>query len=149
MSINTIIFGISLIVLLIGIAFLTLGKYLKNNYKKTIKECTVQTDAEVTDVIKIDSGIDYEGYSWHTTIKYKVGNKTIEKSDDFGSTKQLYKKGQIIKIFYNPDNVEEFYIVGNEEKNKIGRVFTIAGVLIISFDIIALLITKLLICSNI
>ena len=87
---------------------------------------------------------DMRKYSWFPTVKYQVGDETIEKRFDYGNAKPKYKEGQKVEIYYNPQKPEDFYISGEKVQQTVGRVFTMVGWLLLVIDIIVVIISAII-----
>ena len=98
--------------LIVWCVFFIIGIGMYKNEKKKQTICTVKVLGKVKDMVKRESyGTDDTSSSaWHPVFEYKVGNENIVKESRYGTFRPRYEVGQEIEIYYNPENVEEYYI---------------------------------------
>ena len=135
MIFNIIIIGIGIL----GISLFMVGGAIKKDYNKRIEECTEKVEGEIIEIIKEDmssSNDEMYRYSWFPIVKYKVEEKEIKKRFNLGNAEPKYEKGQKVVICYNPQRVEEFYILGENVQKTIGKVFTMIGGLFLVIDVL-------------
>ena len=114
-DVNKIRFGSSTVfflgVLIFGIIFLALG--IKLNLQK-IPEYYVETEAEITRIDEIlmpgtynDSLPTAGDYEHHVYIKYSYKGKSY-KEIEYGKYDSSMEEGDIVLLYLNPDNPNEF-----------------------------------------
>lgn len=114
-----------------------------HNRKKKESTCTSVTHGKVTDIVKRRSN---KGYSLHPVFEYYVGGLTFVKESFYGSSQPKYAIGQDVKVHYNPDNYNEFYIDGDTLPKTLGKVFTAVGIAAL---LVAVLSAILVWCSGV
>lgn len=113
-----------------GIIFCMIGVIMLNNRKKKEAKCTLMTYGKVTDIVRHRSYDSDGGYSssWHPVFEYNIEGIKYIKESPYGSSKPKYAIGQDVKIFYNPENNDEYYIAGDMLSKNIAIIFIIVGV---------------------
>ena len=146
---NTLVFVImfSGIWALIGVIFFVIGIALLNNRKKKEINCTSKTYGKVTDLVRHENYNEDGGYStsWHPVIEYNVGELKFIKESVYGSSQSKYAIGQDVEIYYNPEEYNEYYIVGDTLPKTCATIFTIVGIgaiIIAVFSAILILLNK-------
>ncbi len=115
---------------LIGIILLVVGIFIINNRKRKEEDCTVMTNGIVKDISKRND-CDYDNVyttRWNPVFEYKVGEETYIKEASYGSSRSKYAVGQKVEIYYNPEDHNEYYIVGETLPKTVGMVFSVSGV---------------------
>ncbi len=70
---------------------------------------------------------------FYPVIEYQIEGKKYVKKSNIGSSSPSYAIGQEIEIYYNTTNPNEFYLSRGHYNIKIGIVFTILGIIFITF----------------
>ena len=114
------------LIIVIGIGFIILGIYLIFN--PSSKNCTESTMATILGVEDRCTNLDCEDeVKLDVLVEYNVDGKVITGTNpvvvsstqfkigpiQFSDYRTKYKKGNIIKIYYNPNNINEFIIREN------------------------------------
>ena len=118
-----------IIVVLCGILFAAVGIWVLKSGNEKSKRCTQEAIGTVVDIIEkreTNSDGDIE-YKYYPVIRYEAGGKTITKQGyaspsssssinvgggfTLSSSHSKYKENDSVKIFYNPDNIEEFIMI--------------------------------------
>lgn len=115
---------------LIGFIFLIIVIAILNNKKKKEVNCTSTTFGKVKDIVRHQSYDSDGGYSssWHPVFEYNIGELQFIKESIYGSSQSKYAIGQDVEICYNPDNYNEYYVVGETLPKTLGIIFTIVGI---------------------
>lgn len=118
---------------LIGIIFFIIGIIMVINRKKKEKECTSKTYGKVKDVARHQTYNSDGGYSytWHPVFEYNIGELKFIKESIYGSSEAKYAIGQDVEIYYNPEDYNEYYVVGDAQSKNLGVIFTIVGIVVI------------------
>ena len=113
----------SIIFIIIGIVLFIKGNELK-------QRCTSQTVGTVVN-IKEEVSHDEDGttYTYYPVIEYKAGEKTITKQSLSGSGNSKYNINDKVSVLYNPNNIEEFIIEGENTMSIIAIVFIVIGII--------------------
>lgn len=122
---------------LVGMVFLLIGIGILKNIKRKEKNCTSKTYGKVTDIVRhkrYDRDIGYV-YILHPIVEYNVGNLKIEKESSSGSSLSKYEIGQEVEICYNPEDYNEYYIMGDTVSKTMGMINTIVGCIAIGIAI--------------
>lgn len=115
---------------LVGVIFFIIGIVMLNNRKKKEINCTSKTYGKVTDIVRHQSYDRDGGYSssWHPIFEYNVGELKFIKESLYGSSQSKYAIGQDVEVYYNPEDYNEYYIVGDTLPKTIATIFTIVGI---------------------
>ena len=123
--------------IIISVYFIA-GIYYLNRYKKE-KKYTSKTHGKIIDSIrKTERYYDVDGNSttkryWYFLCEYYVNGEKCVRQTNIGTFTHKYKIGQVVTIYYNPDNCHEAYIEGdNNTKEKIIVLFVL-GIMGIAF----------------
>ena len=107
--------GIAVVFIIVGILVIFL------DYGLQIK-CTEQTTGTVVDIVckeYYDSDTGFT-YSYFPVIEYQVGERTITQMSNSGEYPSRYQVGDQVEICYNPNDVEQYIIKGDQSANFIG-----------------------------
>ena len=140
----------NIFVILIGLLFVVIGIIFFVTGKAKAKRCTIDAIGTVVEIIETrsrDSDGNYK-YSYCPVVRYQAGDRTVTKesniSSSTGSTldlggisisssKSKYNVNDKIEIMYNPDNVEEFLIKGDNDSNLLAIIFIFIGSIAVIF----------------
>lgn len=115
--------------ILVGIVFFIIGIVKLNNIKKKEINCTSTTYGKVIDIVRSQS---YDGDSGssclHPVFEYKIGELKFIKQSVYGSYRSKYTIGEDVKIYYNPENYDEYYIAGDSLPKIWATITTIMGI---------------------
>lgn len=89
----------------------------------------------VVEDYKKERYINDDYWLWYPVIKFEVGDKQVRKKINIGTTKKKYKNGDRITIRYNPNSIDEFYVV-EYTICKLSNIFSIVGIIILIIDVI-------------
>ncbi len=125
-----------ILVIILGIAILVGGFVYKNYSENLAKRCTVEAPAKVVDIEEEEDWDDGSvSYVYYPVIEYEANGTTINKKHNSGSNPSKYSIGDSISVMYNPENVQEYVIVGDNSSQfvwillvVIGGVFILVGV---------------------
>ena len=99
--------------------------------KQRINICTAETTGVV---VSVRSEYKDDTMTYYTTVEYNVNNQQYYKKGESGVS---HKRGESVKVMYNPDNPKVSYIPGCEEtdrENMIYGIFCISASLKCVFD---------------
>ena len=110
---------------LIGYIFLRISrKWRRIFYERTLR-CTVQTEAEVKEVVKVlERNVDSYYTMYYPVYTYRLNNNgyiTSQRSQT-GIKPGTLKPGQHVVLFYNPYNPTDFYVPAEDNEHTC-RVF--------------------------
>ena len=112
--------------LLVGIVFIVVGVLVMIQGDSLKQRCTEQALGTVVEVICESSYSTIEEtytYTYYPVIEFQVGDRTISQKSSFGQDPPKYTVGQQVEIYYNPNNVEEYFIKGDSTPQYLGIVF--------------------------
>ena len=122
-----------------GIILLIIGIVELSNRKKKEMNCTSMTYGKVADVVirhtSHKSSIIQSSY-WFPIVEYKIGEQKLKKKFTYATSKSRFPLGKKIEIYYNPEDYNEYYIVGDNHLKTLATSCIIVGIVEI---IIALL----------
>lgn len=109
----------------IGIIFIVIAIGMTVSQKHKRKACTQPVSARVADMERSESysGDGYRTVTWFPVYEYYAEGNLIRKRSPYGSSRQNVYTGQSVKLYINPDNVNEFYC----EQDKSGLICGIFG----------------------
>ena len=118
---------------LIGIVFFIIGTSIRRNRKKKERICTSQTYGKVVDLVRRESRDSDGNYSasWHPVFEYHIGGSTFLKESNFGRSQAKFAIGQIVDIYYDPENPNQFYVPEETLPNTLGTIFAAVGIVAI------------------
>lgn len=125
-----------------GILVFILGFFMRKKYKNRVQMCTAQTDGVVSNIVrKITTDTDENGkikksYVYYPDFTYTVDGTRITMTAS-GRSHTGFKKGQAVTIFYNPNNVEEYYVPQDKSTAWSGFIIMAVGVV---FFVVSLII---------
>lgn len=127
---------------LLGIIFLIIGIAMLNNRKKKEIKCTSKTYGKVTDIVKHEEYNSDRGYStsWHPVFEYNIGDLKFIKESLYGSYEAKYAIGQDVEIYYNPEDYNEYYVLGEKLPKTIAKIFTAVGIGSITIAVVSAII---------
>ena len=76
-------------------------------------------------------------YSWRPVFEYNIGELKFIKESSYGSSQSKYAIGQNVEIYYNPEDYNEYYVVGDTLPKTLGTIFTIVGIIAIIISIVS------------
>ena len=122
-------------VIIIGLVAIGVGVFALITAQGLSKRCTAQALGTVVDMKIEESTQDNDGvmttsYTYYPVIEYQAGQKTVAQQSRTGSGSPKYKINDKVAILYNPDNVEEYIIKGDNTADIVGIVFIVAGIAI-------------------
>ncbi len=118
------------IIIIISICSIVVGIYLIYNRVSIMKKCSVETIGEVVDITNklFNTSKRRHYYKLYPVISYQAGDRTIIKENRDSSSK--YERKDKVYVLYNPNNVEEYIIKGDNRKIIIGIFYITAGVIV-------------------
>ena len=124
--------------LLVGVILIGAGIFMYFRAAGLEKACTEETTATVVSMREdIDTSVDEIRYIYYPVVSYEANNKTIEKQLSSGSNNPEYRIGDTLQILYNPENIEEFIVKGENQNIiwiilvSLGGVCIVAGIYVI------------------
>ena len=124
---------------LIGIIFSIIGIVMLKNRKSKEINCTSKVYGKVKDIVRHQSYDSHGGYSysWRPVFEYNIGELKFIKESSYGSSQSKYAIGQNVEIYYNPEDYNEYYVVGDTLPKTLGTIFTIVGIIAIIISIVS------------
>ena len=126
---------------IVGAVLIGVGIFVNIRSGELVKVCTERTTATVVsmqeEIDTSDATTDSFRYIYYPIISYEAGDRTIEKQLSSGSNTPEYRIGETLEILYNPNNVEEFIVAGENQNITwiilvgIGAAFIVAGVVLL------------------
>lgn len=142
---NTIVFPILITAFLIlGVVFMGLGIGFKSVIDKKAAVCTARTEAVVTEInreVNLSAGGD-SYRSWFPVFSYRANGEEITVRSKIGKEKKVFEAGQKVELYYNPDNVTEYY-VPKENASVFPRIFIGVGGTFVVLGILSFLLMRL------
>ena len=133
-----------LIMPIFGIIAIGLGIFVLISDSRLEKVCTSETTGTVVGILR-DEEIDTEGYTsivYSPQIEYKAGEKLVTFKGNGSSNASDYTIGEQIQIMYNPENIEE-HIIKGDNSSKIGSIIWIVlGAVLLIVGLVKLIIGK-------
>ena len=112
------------LLLALGIIFIIAGIFVMKQGDSMKQRCTEKTTGTVVELIsERDHSSDGISYVYYPVIQYQVGDRTISQKSRSGQNPPQYSVGQQVEVYYNPNNVEEFFIEGDSTTQFIGIIF--------------------------
>ena len=120
-----------------------IGFFLRRRYKKLTQVCVAQTSGIVSDFARtenIDTDRDNrqkrrKRYVYYPVFVYTVDGKEITKTSSSGSSNKRFTKGQAVTVCYNPDNVEQYYVLEDKTAARGGLYVMAFGVLLVAIGL--------------
>ena len=125
-----------LFIVLSGIILGIIGIVVLVNGKAVAKRCTAEATGTVVEIVEEENFNDEENrmeYTYYPVIEYKANGETITKKSSTGVSENTYKENDKIEIMYNPKDVEEYIIKGDNSSNMIGIIMIVVGAVITLF----------------
>jgi len=117
-------FGFALI---FPIIFIGLGIWLLKQSKRRKNNLFIRTQGQVRDFARrLEHGSETQTYTTYPVIEFKAGEFTLLKEH---TTSRNYKIGDIVTVYYNPDNVNDYFLEGEQPLNIMGYIFIFTGIL--------------------
>lgn len=123
-------------------AFFITGLYYLNRNKKE-KQCTCKTYGKIINHIMHEerespASDDYRiRRYWHSLCEYTVGATKCVRETNIGTSQPRYEIGQIVTVYYNPNNCHEAYIEGDNNSNIKATLCFALGIIAIIFVYLA------------
>lgn len=133
-----------LVPIIVSILFIGVGIFCLTQANGLKKRCTVEAQATVIEIVREESNDpdDFGSYTYYPVIRYQAGEQTVTKKSIDGSNPSRYSENDTIDILYNPDNVEEFIIAGDNSVTIIGIIAIVVGGLLFVISIWKMLIGR-------
>ena len=123
---------------LLGAGFLIVGMALLKHQKKKEARCTSVVDGRVADLVRHRSN---DGAStWNPVFEFSVGETKVRKKSMYGGTKSRYVVGQKMKIFYNPNNYNDFYAEEDTLPKTLATIFAVVGAVVLAISVVSALV---------
>ena len=129
------------VMIIIGIIAIGLGIFIIISGSRLAKVCTSETTGTVVGILR-EEDTDSEGYTSITyvpQIEYTVGEQLVTVKGNGSSNASDHTVGEQIQIMYNPENVEEHMIKGDNSSNIGGIVWIALGIIILLVGVVKLL----------
>jgi len=130
-----------LMMIIIGLIAIGLGIFFIVSAGNLAKVCTEETTGTVVGILR-DEEIDSEGYTSITytpQIEYKVGEQLVTAKGNGSSNASDHTIGEQIEIMYNPDNIEEHMIKGDNSSKIGGIIWIVLGSIILLVGVVKFL----------
>lgn len=130
-----------LLFIIVGIVALGIGIFVMVNGSRLAKVCTAEATGTVVGILREES-TDSDGFtsiSYVPQIEYKVGEQLVTAKGNGSSNASDHKVGDQVEILYNPNNVEEYIIKGDNSSNIGGIIWIVLGVIVLLVGIKQLL----------
>mgnify|MGYP002858803186 CR=1 FL=1 len=133
-----------LLIIIFGIVALGIGIFIIVNGNNLAKVCTEETTGKVVGILR-EEETDSDGYTsivYSPQIEYTVDEKLVTVKGNGSSNASDIKVGEEIQIMYNPANVEQYMIKGDNSSMVGGIIWIVLGAIIILIGIFKLLTGK-------
>ena len=122
---------------LIGIPIFLVGINFHKKDKKGRKGCTSKSFGKVIDYFKNEENLEesVKDVFYYPIFEYKVKQTKVVQKSKYGHTMKPYKIGQKVKIYYNPNNYNDYYVVDEMLESYIYLMMIIGSILVIIFGI--------------
>jgi hypothetical protein len=118
-------------VFLAGIICASIGFFGLRHEKNLKESCTISTIGTVVDMVR---GSSRKRKTLYPVFQYIAGGRMIKKKSSWGGFG--FAIGQEVTIFYNPENVEEYYVKDGAKSAKFfWYVFLVTGALCLAFSV--------------
>lgn len=127
-----------------GILFLILAAVFRHTRKKKEAVCTRLIKGTVARIERVSSW-DSEGYvsvSWHPVYEYDVDGVHYEKRSNLGNSQQDMHEGEIVDIYVDPENPDEYYCK-KDPSGTIVKMFFFMGLLFLVIGIVAFFVSDI------
>ena len=138
-----IILSVMILLIVMGLVFLGIALYIRVSETNKKKACTEKTDGVVTNVIKseITGNIgEASMYTWIPVFTYKAEGQELTKKSIYGAERQMLYIGQKVTVYYNPDNINDYYVLEEKNISKIQKIFSVIGAILILISVICFVI---------
>ena len=119
--------------MIFGLVALGLGIFVMISGSRLAKVCTEETTGTVVGILR-EEETDAEGYTsimYTPQIEYKVGEKLVTAKGKGSSNASDHQVGEQIELMYNPNNVEEYIIKGDNSSKIGGIIWIVVGVVVL------------------
>ena len=115
--------GLTAIFFLIGYIFLKISRKWRRIFYERSLRCTVQTEAEVKEIVKVLERHVDNYYTMHYPVyTYRTNNNITSQRSQTGIKPEALKPGQHVILFYNPYDPTDFYVPAEDNEHTC-RVF--------------------------
>ena len=125
------------LLLIIGIISVGMGIFIMISGSKLAKVCTEETTGTVVGILR-EEETDSEGFtsiSYVPQIEYQIGEQLVSVKGKGSSNASEYQVGDEIEIKYNPENVQEYIIKGDNSANIGGIIWICIGIIVLLIGI--------------
>lgn len=133
---------------LVGFIFSIIGIIVIINRKRKKLKCTSKVYGKVINIIRKQyysiRTRDYF-YSWHPVFEYNIGELKFTKVYTYGNSIPTYEVGQNVELYFNPKNLNEYYVQGEISQEIFGKTFVISGIVLITIAVFCVLVMFFLI----
>jgi len=120
--------------------FIFVGVLSQLLYLSRKKSCTDWVDGVVIGYDKKVSYSDEDSAkttSYSPICRYDTGMNTLTSTGIYSFKRRKYKAGQSVTIFYDPNNVEKFYVAGEAPVSTFAAFMLLIGVVLLAVGIAA------------
>ena len=124
-----------ILTIVIGIIAIAVGIFVLVNGNRLAKVCTEETVGTIVGILR-EEETDTDGLTsitYRPQIEFKVGEKLVSLKGNGSSNASDFNVGDTVNILYNPDNIEEHMIKGDNSHN-------IGGIIWIGIGVVTLLV---------
>lgn len=112
----------------VGAVFLLVGILMHRSIARKKRVCSACTIGTVTDLVKVRRTIKTgngrrAATFWHPVFQYEVNFRQLTKQSPIGGARPFFKIGQKVTVYYNPANVEEYYVAEDKGGGLIEIIF--------------------------
>jgi len=133
-----------LLTIIIGFVAIGFGIFVLISGNNLAKVCTEEVTGTVVGILR-EEETDSEGYTsvrYVPQIEYTVGEKLVSIKGNGSSNASDHTVGEKIQIMYNPDNVEQNIIKGDNSSSIGGIIWIVLGTVILLVGIVKFLTGK-------
>lgn len=130
--------SITVITILVGIGVLIIGGLFLRRESNLRKVCTRQVNGQVIDVIReVSEETERDKDTGRTTTRktehyypvysYLADGREIIRKSSTGTNRSRFSKGESVTVFYNPDKVEQYYVLEDKASSRFGIIIIVLG----------------------
>lgn len=132
------------LIFIMGVVIFFVGWLLRRHHNKVRKACTVQTTAEVVDIVKtVRTDTDSNGHrststTYYPVFRYIADGQVVEMKSTTGTNWKRFKIGQTVTLFYDPSGHTRYYVKEDKASGMFGFIVMGFGVLLFILGFVAL-----------
>lgn len=127
----------SAIPVFLGVAFIVAGVLVRIITSRKDMRCKVEVEGRIVDIIRKSDhrgrDVGDVGYvSYYPVVAYEYDGMSYRKESSYGHGRSPYSIGDIVKVFVNPTDGDEFMLEGDMKFiGIVCRVFVIIGAVLL------------------